>query len=112
MIGTMSAAWEVDVFENRKSVFNVSFVGTLELGRQDRGEPAPYSVRTEGKSTRLVLAKLEEDRVPRKYLRIDPQPNGAVTITNLSARVPIRMEQGPMVKPEGQITLPPPLTLL
>ena len=108
----MSAAWEVDVFENRKSVFNVSFIGTLEIGRQDRGEAGPYSVKTEGKSTRLVLAKLEEDRVPRKYLRIDPQPNGTVTITNLSARVPIRMEQGPLVKPEGQITLPPPLTLL
>lgn len=106
------SAWEVDVFENRKSVFNVAFTGTLELGRQDRGEPAPYSVKTEGKSTRLVLARLEEDRVPRKYLRIDPQPNGTVTITNLSARVPIRMEQGPVVKPEGQITLPPPLTLL
>jgi adenylate cyclase len=108
----MNAAWEVDIFEKHKSVFNVSFVGTLELGRQDRGEPTPYAVKTEGAATRLVIAFLEEDRVPRKYLRLDPQPNGTVTVTNLSPRVPIRMEQGPMVKPEGQITLPPPLTLL
>ncbi|MCI0681460.1 MAG: GAF domain-containing protein [Gemmataceae bacterium] len=110
--GNASAAWEVDIFENFKSVFNVSFVGTLELGRQDRGEPAPYGVKAEGKHTRLVIAYLEEDRVPRRYLRIDPQPNGTVTITNLSPRVPIRMEQGPLVKPDGQLTLPPPLTLL
>lgn len=108
----MSASWEVDVFENRKPVFSVSFVGTLELGRQDRGEPAPYAVKTEGSTTRLILARLEEDRVPRKYLRMDPQPNGAVTLTNLSPRVPLRLEQGLTVKPEGQLTLPPPLTLL
>ncbi len=106
------SAWEADVFENFKPVFNVSFVGTLELGRQDRGEPGPYAVRTEGNATRLILARLEEDRIPRKYLRIDPQPNGTVTLTNLSPRVAIKLEQGPVVKPEGQITLPPPLMIV
>lgn len=108
----MNAAWEVHVFENRKPVFNVSFIGTLELGRQDRGEAAPYSVKVEGGSTRLVVAALQEDRVPRKYLRIEPQPDGALSITNLSPRVPARLEQGPPLKPEGQVTVQPPVMLL
>ncbi len=108
----MATTWEVDIFENRKPVFNTSFSGALELGRQDRGEPGPYSVRTESLPVRLVLARLEEDRVPRKYVRVDPQPNGTLTLTNLSPRVPLRLEQGPVVNPDSQLTLPPPLTLL
>jgi adenylate cyclase len=108
----MATTWEVDIFENRKPVFNTSFSGPIELGRQDRGEPGPYSVRTESSPVRLVLARLEEDRVPRKYVRVDPQPSGALTLTNLSPRVPLRLEQGPVVNPDSQLTLPPPLTLL
>ena len=51
--------------------------------------------------------KLEEDRVPRKYVRVDPQPSGNLTLTNLSPRVPLRLEQGPVVNPDSQLTLPP-----
>jgi adenylate cyclase len=112
MIGLMSATWEVHIFENRKPVFEASFEGALELGRQDRGEPGPYVVKNDGPVGRLILARLEEDRVPRKYVRVDPQPGGAVTLTNLSPRVPLRLEQGPVIKQSEQLTLPPPLTLL
>lgn len=108
----MSATWEVHIFENRKPVFEASFEGALELGRQDRGEPGPYVVKNDGPVGRLILARLEEDRVPRKYVRVDPQPGGAVTLTNLSPRVPLRLEQGPVIKQSEQLTLPPPLTML
>src|SRR5262245_3220209 len=108
----MNEAWEVHVYENRKPVCNVPFTGSLELGRQDRGEKPPYDVKVENGTTRLVLAHLQEDRVPRKYVRVDPQPDGSVILTNLSPRVPVRLEQGAPLKPEGQATIQPPIMIL
>jgi adenylate cyclase len=108
----MSEPWEIHVFDNRKPVFSTTFNDALEMGRQDQGEPAPYCVRDEVAPRRLILAQLQEDRIPRRYVRFDPQPDGQLKITNLSPRVPLRLEQGPLVKPLGEIILPPPVVVL
>ena len=108
----MSDPWEVHVFENRRPVFQASFSGPIEIGRQDQGEPEPYGFKPGSAPQRLVIARLQEDRVPRKYVRVEPQADGTLLITNLSPRVPLRLEQGPTIPAAGRMTLAPPLTLL
>ena len=39
----MTIEWEVRVFENRQPVFEALFTGALEMGRQYKGEEAPYA---------------------------------------------------------------------
>ncbi|MCS7045008.1 MAG: adenylate/guanylate cyclase domain-containing protein [Gemmataceae bacterium] len=108
----MNLSWEIQVFENRKPVFMTGFAGLIEVGRQDRGEPAPYQLKVDGPVARLIVARLEEDRVPRRYVRVEPLADGEVTLTNISNRVPLHLEQGAVVNPESSITVPQPVTLL
>jgi adenylate cyclase len=108
----MSAPWELHIFENRTPVFQTQFIGPVELGRQDVGEPEPYAFSAIASQPRLVIARLQEDRIPRKYVRLEPQPSGEVVIKNLSPRVPLRLQQGPLLKPSDEHTAAGPVVLL
>jgi adenylate cyclase len=108
----MTASWDLRVFENRQSVFEATVSGALELGRQDRGEEAPYSLKLDTHHTRLILARLDEDRIPRKYARLEPRAGGGVAVTNLSNMVPLRLENGSVVSPGATLDVNLPLVLL
>jgi adenylate cyclase len=108
----MSDAWELHIFENRRPVFQTQFIGTIELGRQELGEPEPYGFNNSTTVPRLVVARLQEDRVPRKYIRIEPQASGEVLVTNLSPRVPLRLETGEVIAPQEQLAVAAPAVLV
>lgn len=108
----MSLSWEVHIFENRQPVFDGTFSGVLEMGRQDRGEEAPYSLKSATSPGRLIVARLDEDRIPRKYVRVEPASDGAMAVTNLSSMVPLRLENGTTVQPGGRTDVTPPLVLI
>src|SRR5262245_56164705 len=97
--GEMATEWEVRIFENRQPVFEALFAGPLEMGRQDKGEEAPYALKTESGRARLILARLDEDRIPRQHDIVEPQTNGAARLTNPHKQVPVRLESGPVIQP-------------
>ena len=99
----MITEWEVRVFENRQPVFEALFTGPLELGRQDKGEETPYALTTASGRTRLILARLDEDRIPRQHVIVEPQTNGAARLTNPHKVVPVRLESGPVVQPGASL---------
>ena len=69
----MTAAFQLRVIdEDKKTVFISDYSKRVEIGRQDRGEPGPYSQRFEADRWRLVIAPLTEDTVSRHHLSLEP----------------------------------------
>src|SRR5262245_4788377 len=109
----MATGWEVRVFENRQPVFEALFAGTLEMGRQDKGEDAPYFLKTVASGrARLIVARLDEDRIPRQHVVVEPQSDGKVLLSNPHKLVPVRLESGPMIQPGASAAVMLPFVLL
>src|SRR5438132_387960 len=108
----MTIEWEVRVFENRQPVFEALFTGALEMGRQYKGEEAPYALTTVSGRTRLILARLDEDRIPRQHVIVELQPDGGARLSNPHRLVPVRLESGPVIQPGTSLEVTPPLVLL
>ena len=96
----MTAAFQLRVIdEERNTVFISDYSKRVEIGRQDRGEPGPYSQRFEADRWRLVIAPLTEDTVSRHHLSLEPLSEGRFRVRNGSKAIPIRLTTGEEVKP-------------
>ncbi len=96
----MTAAFQLRVIdEERNTVFISDYSKRVEIGRQDRGEPGPYSQRFEADRWRLVIAPLTEDTVSRHHLSLEPLTEGRFRVRNGSKAIPIRLTTGEEVKP-------------
>lgn len=98
--------------EEKKTVFISDYSKRVEIGRQDRGEPGPYSQRFEGDHWRLVVAPLTEDTVSRHHLSLEPLDEGRFRVRNGSKAIPIRLASGEDVMPGGSLDLPIPSQLM
>lgn len=88
----------LQVFLHDRLVLEVPVQGTMEIGRQQRGEPEPFAVvDTEG-GQRAVVAPWHERSVPRHLLLVRVT-DGAVAVSNI--------HQGLWVALDGQRTLGP-----
>ena len=76
--GPSAAKLRVSVFENRQLVYTTDLNSSLEIGRQDRGEPPPYRVEIINGRRRLMMAPMEETAVSRKHLLLEPLGGDAV----------------------------------
>ena len=109
----MAAAFQLRVIdEDKKTVFISDYSKQVEIGRQDRGEPGPYSQRFEADRWRLVIAHLNEDIVSRRQLSLEPLEDGRFLVTN-TGKAPIRLTTGEEVKPgeSRDLTIPTQLML-
>jgi adenylate cyclase len=108
----MSVAWQLRVYEQQRLVHTTEGVGPVELGRQMPGEPGPFSEVRDSLGRRLVIARLDEDTVSRKHVRIEPLPDGRVRLANLSLKLPVQVN-GSTVVPEAtaDVALPVVLTV-
>ncbi|WP_435017363.1 adenylate/guanylate cyclase domain-containing protein [Tundrisphaera sp. TA3] len=109
----MNATFRVRVVnEDQQVVFVNDFSKAVEIGRQDRGEPGPYSHRFENGRWRLVIAPLTEDTVSRRHLSLEPLPDGRMRVRNGSRAIPIRTLSGQEILSGETVDLAIPLQLM
>ena len=109
----MTAAFQLRVLdEDKKTVFVSDYSKRVEIGRQDRGEPGPYSQRFEADRWRLVIAPLTEDTVSRHHLSLEPLSDDRFRARNGSKAIPIRLTTGDEVKPGEARDLPIPSQMM
>jgi adenylate cyclase len=108
----MAEPWQIRVYEKQQLVYSGDLEGPTELGRQGEGTERIFSRRLEGGRCRLVIAGRDEDSVSRKHALLEPLAKGRLRVTNLSAKVPIRLQDGDDVRPGQARELAMPAFLL
>lgn len=93
------SAWLLRFYEQQRLVHTLEGDGAIELGRQVVGEPGPFAEVMDSGTRRLVMARLDEDTVSRKHLRIEAVADGRVRLTNLSQKLPVLLGSGEDVPP-------------
>jgi len=109
----MAADWQLRVYEQQRLVHTLEGSGSIELGRQTVGEPAPFGEIRDSSVRRLIIARFDEDSVSRKHVRLDPLPNDQVRVTNLSSKLPVFVSGNMEVAPAKVVetSLPTVLTI-
>jgi adenylate cyclase len=105
--------WQVNIYENGQLLHSAQRSGPLELGRQDEGEPGPYTQRMLTGRYRLIIARREEQTISRRHVLLEECPDGRVRVTNLSTTQPVHLPGGGEVRPgaEAELALPLDLTV-
>src|SRR5947209_8089752 len=76
-------------------LFNREFNSPVELGRQSDATEELFSARALGTGRwRAVIARLDEDTLSRRHALLEPLDGSRVRLTNVSAKVPIRLADG------------------
>ncbi len=92
--------FQLTIYDQRKPVASFSLSQSVEIGRQDmaKGEPAPQPEKGEHvvrvdlpDRVRLIISGALETQVSRQHLRLEPQGNDKVLVTNLSANVDLSL---------------------
>ncbi|HEX3151670.1 MAG TPA: adenylate/guanylate cyclase domain-containing protein [Gemmataceae bacterium] len=107
----MAVGWQLRIYENQRLVHSTDGTGAIELGRQAVGEPGPFAEVRDASVRRLVIARLDEDTVSRKHVRLDALADGRIRLGNLSTKLPIQLGGGAEVPPSGNVELPLPTVL-
>ena len=111
----MADSLQIRVYDPVQEVYVGLVSGNVELGRQgDSGERLYSKTRLEREGRwRLVVAGRDEDSVSRRHALVEPIGPGRVRVVNLSAKVAIRLQDGPDLGPSAvrEIALPVVLTL-
>src|SRR5262245_39625057 len=109
----MPGTLRIEVLENDKSLYSHSFTGAVELGRQSDGHEEIFTQRQVLPGYwRAVIARLDEDTLSRKHLKLEPASENLVRVTNLSTKVPVRTPDGAELPAASTRDLPLPLILL
>src|SRR5919206_1648685 len=110
----MPGALHIRVIDRQQIVFSREFSGPVELGRQSDAQEELYSARSLGSGRwRAVIARLDEDTLSRRHALLEPLDATRVRLTNVSAKVPIRLADGTDL-PAGasrELTLPTALVI-
>jgi adenylate cyclase len=86
------------VYDRQEEVCQDVFAGAVEIGRQRDSREVLYSSRRNGPRARLVIARLDEDTVSRDHALVEPLGSDRVKLTNISAKVSIRLADGSELK--------------
>jgi adenylate cyclase len=91
----MPGSFKVRVFEGAQDIFQRELSEAIELGRQSDSLEDLYSCRqVTGGRWRGVIARLDEDTLSRHHALLEPLDDDHVRVTNVSAKVPIRLPDG------------------
>lgn len=108
----MSKRLQLRIYENAELVYSHELTGALELGRQRKGEGEPFCVELESGRPRLILARHDEQSIPRQYVLIEPVADGKIGLTNLSSTRPFPMPDIGSLGYEESCAVPPPAVLV
>ncbi len=86
----------LQVFEQDRLLHQTEFSDVLELGRQDNGEPEPFSVITSRNHQadapqRIVIAPLTKENISRRHALLEPLGDDRIRIQNLSTKLTLRL---------------------
>ncbi len=91
----MADSFKVCVYDGPHIVFQRDFTSKVELGRQNDSFEDLYSCRQlTGGPWRGVIARVDEQTLSRRHALLEALDKGRVRLTNLSAKVPIRLPDG------------------
>lgn len=107
----MNGPWRIQIYDRKRLIYTGEVEGPVELGRQGDGDEAVFTLREESGRTRLVIASRDEDSVSRRQALLEPTDVG-VLVTNLSAKVPVRLLDGPEVRPGESHETPLPAAMM
>jgi adenylate cyclase len=111
----MADSLQIRILEGDHPTFEGSLPGVVELGRQQAGEPEPYTwlLATGTAPARLVVARADErDNVSRHHALLEPLTSGRVRLTNHSkAPLPCTTAPGGAIAPGAAAELAPPFSL-
>ncbi|MEO6812244.1 MAG: adenylate/guanylate cyclase domain-containing protein [Isosphaeraceae bacterium] len=108
---TMNGPWRIQVYDQKRLAYTGEVEGPVELGRQGDGDEAVFHLRKGPERARLVIAARDEDSVSRRHALLEPTDLGA-RVTNLSTKVPIRLRDGPEVRPGESLETPLPMAMM
>jgi hypothetical protein len=82
---------QVRIYEDGKLVHTHELTGPVELGRQNKGEEEPFRLKMEAGRRRLIIARYDEQNIPRRYILIERISSSKVRLKNLSATRPLQL---------------------
>ncbi|HEX8202817.1 MAG TPA: adenylate/guanylate cyclase domain-containing protein [Isosphaeraceae bacterium] len=109
----MTTPLQIKVYDRQQVVYSGEFTGRIELGRQCEGEDIGRPSQQDNGTWRVVIARFDENTVSRLHALIEPLSETKIRLTNLSAKLPIRLPMGTELGPRAssEVTIPAILTL-
>jgi len=104
--------YALQIYRQNQPVFAGRITGPLELGRQQQPDSTLYRMQSRRAGARIDLAPLNETRIGRRQLLIEPHPNGALELTNLSNTVAVDIARQSRLEPASVEVVQPPLSIL
>ncbi len=109
----MNTTWQLRIYDRHQLVGEHEVDGPIEVGRQSEGEEGPYALRRlETGASRLVIARLDENTVPRKHALLEPLGGGRARVISLSPRISVQLNEGGSLEPGGSREVGLPLLLV
>lgn len=102
----------LDVFQNGKSIKSLDFSEPIEIGRQNKDEPAPIKVLKDGTTSRLIVAPYTETTVSRRHILVEPVSRRSLRIQNLSLKIAISCQDAPDIPPQQSAELNTPTMIV
>ncbi|HWL07711.1 MAG TPA: adenylate/guanylate cyclase domain-containing protein [Planctomicrobium sp.] len=96
---------QISVVVENQLAFVTTFTETLELGRQQPGEPEPFQLVSPPDGPRLIVAAAGETGVSRRQMLVRELPNDRIEVLNLSASAPLQLMARPALGPGQQTTM-------
>src|SRR5262249_18283961 len=93
-------------------VYSSELTSPIVLGRQSESSEVAYSHKRQTDSWRVVIARADESFVSREHIRLETLTDGKVKVANLSTKLPVRLENGPELRPESSLETTLPLVLI
>jgi adenylate cyclase len=108
----MGDGYRVRIIEDSKTAYESDFEGPLEIGRQGLGEGTPPTLGHGEGTPRLIVANLDETLISRRQLLVTPRTGGRLLLKNLSPRVPMLVEPGQQLPPNGTLMVSLPVSIV
>jgi adenylate cyclase len=99
--------WDLRIYFQGRPVLKCPMTGPVELGRQRKDEPAPFVRVPNSAGDRIIIASQRENTISRQHVRIAPDKEGKIRVSNLSSNRPIDIDTGERLPPGATTELPP-----
>ena len=84
----------IQIYDNHQLVFADEFQEPVELGRQQSPDERRFVKQRESAGWRVAIARLGENAVSRRHVRVEPLAADRIRVTNLSVKNVIAVHNG------------------
>jgi adenylate cyclase len=94
-------------YHRKRRVLATMLDATLEIGRQREGEPPPAARLDHARGSRIILAPSDRVEISRSHVELAPGAGGQIRLRNLSATLPLQVNNASLSPGEATSTTPP-----